>query len=314
MEPNAENQPQDVQRARRLSWPGRLLLTGSVMALLILMVFMFQIPNPNMILITGLVIFTSLYGWPAGLVCAAAMLLYSMYFFSTDHSMLRFSELNRQKMLTIVLGVALNTAFVSRLKWAKEVAAEQLRESNRVLLGNNAALEQATALDALTGVQNRYALQRNYLTYEGKYLHVMILDVDNFKQINDSNGHDIGDYILREVAAALREQFGQAHCYRYGGDEFLVIHDDITTEVFAEKLRRLRARLAALQKEGKTYRAAFSAGYVFGYAEFPGDLRLMFRHADEYLYLAKGRGKDSAAGGKFRRTLAEETEKILHRA
>ena len=283
------------------------------MALLILLVFLFQIPNPNMILITGLVIFTSFFGLPAGLVCAAAMLLYSMYFFSTDHSMLRYTELNGQKMLTIALGVVLNTAFVSRLKWAKDVAAEQLREHNRILLGNNAALEQATAQDTLTGIQNRYALQRDYLAYEGRYLHVMVLDVDNFKQINDSYGHVVGDFVLREVGDALRELFGQGHCYRYGGDEFLVIHDDITTEAFSQKLRHLKTRLAALKQDGQSYPASFSAGYVFGYAEFPGDLHLMFRHADEYLYRAKGRGKNNACGGKFRRTLAEETEKILSR-
>ena len=89
-----------------------MALSLGVMLALTLFVRDFKIPNPNMILITGLSVFTSLYGYHAGIVCGAVMPLYSMYFFSENHSFFAYDALNAQKMATILLGVALNVLFI----------------------------------------------------------------------------------------------------------------------------------------------------------------------------------------------------------
>ena len=92
-----------------------MALSLLVMLALTVAVRAFKIPNPNMILITGLSVFTSLYGYGAGMVCGGVMLLYSMYFFSENHSLFVYSALNLQKMATILLGVVLNILFIGHL-------------------------------------------------------------------------------------------------------------------------------------------------------------------------------------------------------
>lgn len=82
------------------------------MVALTFVVQFFNIPNPNIILITGLVVFASLFDYGTGAVCAVLMIVYSMYFFSTDHSFISYSSINLQKMASIVLGVTLTTVFI----------------------------------------------------------------------------------------------------------------------------------------------------------------------------------------------------------
>ena len=82
------------------------------MVALTFVVQFFNIPNPNIILITGLVVFASLFGYGSGAVCAVLMIVYSMYFFSTDHSFISYSPITLQKMASIVLGVTLTTVFI----------------------------------------------------------------------------------------------------------------------------------------------------------------------------------------------------------
>ncbi len=285
-----------------------MALSLGVMLALTLFVRDFKIPNPNMILITGLSVFTSLYGYRAGIVCGGVMLAYSMYFFSDNHSFFAYSALNAQKMATILLGVSLNALFIGHLHKAHADAERQLMELNAVLKSDNVTLEQASALDGLTGTRNRYAFRRDYARYEGRDIHVMMFDLDNFKTTNDAYGHAVGDFVLKSVGRFLREAFGDAHCYRYGGDEFLVIRPDMPEEEFAAKLERVREQMKRLSLDEQRIPASFSAGYVYGNAELSADLRLMLRQADHHLYESKERGKDRFTGAAYSRDFAQRLE------
>ena len=285
-----------------------MALSLGVMLALTLFVRDFKIPNPNMILITGLSVFTSLYGCRAGIVCGAVMLLYSMYFFSEDHSFFAYSALNAQKMATILLGVSLNVLFIGHLHKAHVDAERKLMELNAVLKSDNVTLEQASALDALTGTRNRYAFRRDYAQYERRDIHVMMFDLDNFKAANDGYGHAVGDFVLKSAGHFLREAFGDAHCYRYGGDEFVVICPDMPEAEFAAKLETVREEMRGLSLDGQRIPASFSAGYVYGCAELAEDLRLMLRQADRCLYESKGRGRDCYTGAAYSRDVARKLE------
>ena len=289
----------------------RVLAPFCVMCLLSLAVYCFKIPNPNMILITGLSVFTSLYGYAAGISCGAVMILYSMFFFSTGHDFVTYEPINLQKMGIILLGVVLNVLFIGHLKKVHTEAENQLIELNLALRTDNASLEQASAIDGLTGTRNRYAFRRDYDAYEGRDIHVMMFDLDNFKTTNDTYGHAMGDFALKNTGRFLREAFGDAYCYRYGGDEFVVICPDMPEGAFFEKLAQIRTQMHALSLDAQSVPATFSAGYVYGHAELSTDLRLMLRHADHNLYESKERGKDRFTGSAYSRAFAEELEQRM---
>ncbi len=115
---------------------GKLLLSvlsGLVMGLLILVVDHFKTPNPNMVLISALVFFTGFGGVFPGLVCAVMMIGYSLYFFSEEHSFVRFSPMNGQKIAVVILGVVVCYAVVALLKARRDAAEKRLKEKNERL-------------------------------------------------------------------------------------------------------------------------------------------------------------------------------------
>ena len=277
----------------------------AVMLAMVLVVYLFNVPNPNILLITVVSVFTCLYGYPAGIACGVVMVLYSMFFFSTDHSFFRYTAVNLEKMGAIVLGLVLNIGFIGHLQRQNTEAHDSLREANKGLAADNQHLEAASMTDHLTGVRNRFALRRDYTRFENRDVHVMMLDMDDFKGINDRFGHSMGDHILKSLSAALADSFGGEWCYRYGGDEFLVIIPDVAEGEFLARLEDLKRRVQQIDLKGQDLTVHFSAGYVHGVCELSYDLRLMMHQADSNLYDAKGLGKDCYVGRAFSRVFAE---------
>ncbi len=263
-------------------------------------VYFFRIPNPNMILIAGLTVCTTLYGYIPGILCGAEMIGYSLYFFSVGHSFVNFTSENLLKVMIITIGVALNVAFIGRLKSRHDRVLNRLEEYNSDLLEDNLSLREATVTDPLTKLKNRYALRRDFDRCFGRFIHVMMMDLDDFKGVNDTYGHEAGDELLRETGVVLRESFGNDSCYRYGGDEFIVICTDITEEHFRERIEEITEGFFALHPGGSEKHVRFSAGYVYGKFAREDDLRHMLRQADELLYQSKQRGKGTALGAEYR--------------
>ena len=148
-----------------------------------------------------------------------------------------------------ILRARLNAAQrVVLLQQELEREREELRHFAAELAISNRSLQEAALTDALTGLPNRrYALERIQQEWAASHrsareLACMVIDLDNFKQINDIYGHDVGDIALRLTSEALRRVLrGQDVICRTGGDEFLVICPETSkTEVEAcgERLRR----------------------------------------------------------------------------
>ena len=113
------------------------ILSALAMGFLIFLVFHINVPNPNMILITAMVFFTSVGGVLPGVVSALMMLLYSMYFFSTNHTLFQYTEVNFQKILVIIFGIVVNFIIVALLKRKRDKAERMLMDTNKYLLMSN---------------------------------------------------------------------------------------------------------------------------------------------------------------------------------
>ena len=161
-----------------------------------------------------------------------------------------------------------------------------------------AAVGAEARIDALTGVGN-YRLLDERLRYElmrhrrsGRPLSVVILDLDNFKAVNDVLGHLVGDQLLRDVADALRATVREADTVvRQGGDEFCILAPETGTEEAALLVARIKYALRALVAVGEPL--STSAGY----ATFPDDAtspEVLLAQAD----LEQRRDKVAGRGGR----------------
>ena len=139
-------------------------------------------------------------------------------------------------------------------------------------------------IDALTGIGNRLALRRDYDAYQGHEVTVLMLDLNDFKLINDTRGHEEGDRVLQEIGKLLSDTFGKEYCYRYGGDEFLAIVPDMEEQDFNRKLEALKQNSPAMD-DGS--RADFSVGFVRGLLTDTDTLRKLISRADEKMYEKK---------------------------
>jgi diguanylate cyclase (GGDEF)-like protein len=158
-------------------------------------------------------------------------------------------------------------------------------------------LERLATLDGLTGVFNRRAWLANAHTEMAvslRYGHpvaVVMIDLDHFKQINDTRGHDAGDRALQFVAEALRSAVRVGDVVgRYGGEEFCVLmnHADLTAAHGFDQ--RLRESLADAAQRELGFDLSFSAGIAM--RSSPVDtLEAMIKRADATLYAAKAQGR-----------------------
>jgi diguanylate cyclase (GGDEF)-like protein len=160
-------------------------------------------------------------------------------------------------------------------------------------------LEQAAYTDALTGLYNRRhfmelaVMQFERAKRENTVCHVMMLDLDFFKNINDTHGHMAGDAVLRNVSVCIKECVRSYDLVaRYGGEEFVVMISDSDEETALRLAERIRCYVAdnpCLYEEG-SLPITFSIG-VASCAE-ADSFDTLLRYADEAMYAAKRNGKN----------------------
>ena len=154
--------------------------------------------------------------------------------------------------------------------------------------------------DALTGLPNRRLLMDRLhqsmagSARSGQYGAVMMLDLDNFKDLNDSQGHDIGDHLLIQVGKRLRENIRQADTIsRVGGDEFVVILSELDDLESIDRIAQdLVDKLASSFKLGPDEVYVPASIGISLYPEDTGDLEELFKNADQAMYAAKAGGRN----------------------
>jgi diguanylate cyclase (GGDEF)-like protein len=169
-----------------------------------------------------------------------------------------------------------------------EIANEQLRQRNRQLVD---ARTQAST-DALTGLGNHRAFHqqiREAIDQNRSHVGLVIVDLDNFKAINDTEGHLAGDQILRGLARALMEMGLAEAAYRYGGDEFAIIlrGEDQTAIVSTAE----QVRIAVQTRLDGVGNVTVSVGAA-SYPETADTAEELIYGADSAMYWAKSAGKN----------------------
>lgn len=192
---------------------------------------------------------------------------------------------------------------VVRLQQELERDREEVRHFAAELAISNRRLQEVALTDALTGFPNRrYAIDRMHqewvtATRNRRPLSCMIIDLDGFKLINDTHGHDVGDMVLRQAADALREALrGQDVICRTGGDEFLVICPETGLTSAMICAERLRASVDALLIEtgGPALELTVSIGVAMRDRAM-ADLDALIKQADRGAYMAKRQGRNRVA-------------------
>jgi diguanylate cyclase (GGDEF)-like protein len=196
--------------------------------------------------------------------------------------------------LPVVIGAVSATAIVAtrQLLAFRDNAAlvDSLREHQRLLHW------QATH-DPLTGLPNRALFNEQLTAAVGAPgpLTALLIDLDDFKTINDTLGHPVGDSLLVEVGHRLRSALRPGDLVaRLGGDEFAVLLPGTDAGAGVEIADRMLAALAApVRAQGLRLSAAASVGLAERTA--PGDWQTLLRHADVAMYAAKRAGKNRYA-------------------
>jgi diguanylate cyclase (GGDEF)-like protein len=166
-----------------------------------------------------------------------------------------------------------------------------------------AILREAASIDYLTGIANRRAtadvLQAALVRAReaGAVVSVILLDIDHFKLINDTFGHDIGDQVLIQVPVILHEYLRASDTLgRWGGEEFVVVTNETDSTAAAHMAERLRAQIAGYTFAQAGHRTASFGVATSAASDTPDSL---MKRADQALYLAKrgGRNRVEVASG-----------------
>lgn len=200
-----------------------------------------------------------------------------------------------QDIYDLFLFYALSYAAIVMRRWwfdSTQLLTHQLSEANR-------KLKTRSRTDELTGLLNRAALREDFPAITGCRMAVAMLDVDDFKAINDRFGHARGDAVLRDIGRTISTRFAGSNerCYRYGGDEFLVVAANVDEKDFAARLGEVARTHADRAPNGAE---SLSAGYCYGTVDSERNLRTFLRIADDNLYAAKAEGKNRVVGEIFR--------------
>lgn len=268
----------------------------------------FPIPNPPAILLITVVYVASRGGVRSGLLSAAIAWLYFAWFFSLPGEPLHYTHENLLRVLIWAVATPLIAVMAGLLKQRVQRAYE-LERDNAVLATRISEREQfaerlihLAAYDALTGLPNR-TLFRDRLTQamaridrDDKMLALLLLDMDRFKEINDTFGHDTGDRLLEAVADRLQQGLREVDTIaRLGGDEFIMILENIggadTTAAVAKKVVDVFTQPFILNEHELFIMP--SIGIAF-YPHDAQDANTLLRNADIAMYHAKRNG-----GGNF---------------
>lgn len=154
-------------------------------------------------------------------------------------------------------------------------------------------LYQLTITDALTNIANRAHIINLFKDSLEKDNVVALLDIDDFKRVNDNYGHVVGDEVLRHIAAVLKESIRERdHVGRYGGEEFLVIFGNTDLEEARKILERMRKNVENIEWEHEGLKTTISIGVSVCSSNQPDEV---LNKVDGLMYQAKRAGKNQIA-------------------
>ncbi|MFY9106472.1 diguanylate cyclase [Aliarcobacter cryaerophilus] len=224
---------------------------------------------------------------------------------------------NEQKNIVIHI-ISKSQDELNNLKYKIGIIKKYLEETKPILESKilMEALRQKNLTDSLTGLYNRKYLdeivekQLNLDMKNGVVYAIMFLDIDYFKMVNDTYGHDVGDDILRKLAITMKKSISSNETLiRYGGEEFLILMKNATQESAKELANKINADFSKIifNYGGDSFSKTVSIGYSF----FPTDTDQFWKcikYADISLYEAKDTGRNKVV--RFSKDILKNGEKI----
>jgi diguanylate cyclase (GGDEF)-like protein len=184
-----------------------------------------------------------------------------------------------------------------------QITKQKLERKEIELQSVLAQAHEVSHTDALTFLPNRRQIMvdlQNAVTFSNRYgtpLTISMLDIDHFKNINDTYGHTVGDDILRSLAGELRQHIRHPDTIgRYGGEEFLIVLPHSTVKAASEQAQRLceKVRSLSVSVGDQTLSITISIG-IAQYKIEKEDWQSFLSRADRAMYRAKNNGRDQWA-------------------
>lgn len=203
-------------------------------------------------------------------------------------------------LLLLLLLLGLYTLHLAQLNLRIRSFNERLQDAEKQLLEKNAQLEQLSITDKLTGLYNRHHLDKVLLEQlalskrHQRPLSVVLFDLDYFKELNDTHGHQMGDRVLQSFAEMVKNSVRVSDVFgRWGGEEFLLICPETTLEQAIGVADKIRIKLEQYEFEGGIHQRV-SAG-VMALADNMSVDQLLSA-VDKQLYIAKESGRNQVVG------------------
>lgn len=228
---------------------------------------------------------------------------------------LEFLKRHRFKRIVVtdesgsVVGVVTQQDLISRtyLKWSQLMRDhfQQFEELTQILQQKNRHLAELATKDSLTDIHNRhmftelFAKELSILKREGTKLSLMMIDLDFFKRINDTYGHNIGDYVLKTFAQTVLSTIREADMFaRWGGEEFVILLHGASCEEAFGVGEKIRAAVGSKVFEGVEHITC-----SIGTAEVlaTDSIESAIERADSALYTAKEGGRNRTVACEARR-------------
>ena len=180
-----------------------------------------------------------------------------------------------------------------------EVVRKSTHELERRVQERTEDLHRLTEIDPLTGLLNRRGMIDRFekevarQARQGGTMGLLLLDLDHFKQVNDTYGHAAGDVALCEVAKVLSSmQRSYDYAGRWGGEEFLILLPECSEEDLLTIAERIRAAVAILRIETGTQSFSFTVSIGAHHPATPQTMDAMLQQVDKALYAAKDAGRN----------------------
>jgi diguanylate cyclase (GGDEF)-like protein len=215
---------------------------------------------------------------------------YNFKYFSVEHMIVLIGELEKTTETDVISQMSLNTNDMANL-------SRQLRSKNRELEIANTKISQLVREDSLTGLNNRRVFYEAYETNSSLALRhqnpfsIIMCDIDNFKSVNDTYGHGVGDLVLKGFANILMSNTRKEDVLiRYGGEEFIILlpYSKISeAKILAEKIR-VKFEHSEIIKD-----RVITASFGLSQWKETDSVDTLVKRADDALYEAKKSGKNT---------------------
>lgn len=209
--------------------------------------------------------------------------------------------------------------------FAKQKSRDNIELENQVELRTlklelaNEKLKKMVSHDPLTGVQNRFNLDQNIeriIQQNKKYninFSVLMIDIDWFKSVNDDYGHEVGDFVLKEVAQILIKTLRQNDLiYRTGGEEFVVLFEGVSLDEATRKAEKIRLTFENhnFEYDNLNLKKTISVGVYHSDLGLAKNVKSILKWVDEALYRSKVLGRNKVTVCEQKRAFVSDTASI----